>query len=535
MEESWTPHWQDITNVVLPRRGTWKGDQPNKGDKRNQKIFDSHPLWALRVLSSGMMSGLTSPNHRWLALKVRGEEKPRTGPAASWLARLEDQLYDTFSGSNLYRVLPSIYSEIGALGTSVMQVDRHPEKIIHCTQHTIGSYALAQGPDGSIDTLARRVWMTADQVVRRFGNAATEKVRRAVAEKRNDTWVQVCHLIEPNDRSASRTRNKPFASYWWEKDSQENEWLRVSGFDSFPAMATRWETRGESVYGTDCPGMAVLPDVRQLNKMIRVKAEVLEKHIRPPLAAPGGMRGQGVDLTPSAVNYVDQGKVQGAIAPILQTSAPIDELRGDIREIQNSINRGFFADLFVIIASTTGPPQRTATEVASIEAEKLLMLGPVLERVFDELLTPLVDRTIQILQGFDMIDPPPPQLQGRVVDVEFTSALALAQKAAQTVSMERGAGFVGNMAGVNPEVLDVIDFDETTERYLSLIGFPPDAIRVKRDRELIRAERAQAIATQRNLEAGAQAAETARLLSETDVDREGSALQRLTDTQVGLR
>ena len=56
------------------------------------------------------------------------------------------------------------------------------------------------------------------------------------------------------------------------------------------------------------------------------------------------------------------------------------------------MTRAFFADLFLMLARTDNVQPITAAEVAARQEEKLIALGPVLERTNDELLDPMVDR-----------------------------------------------------------------------------------------------------------------------------------------------
>jgi hypothetical protein len=523
MEESWRPHWEDITNHILPRRGKWKGDLPNRGDKQNGSIVDSSAGFALRVLIAGMTAGLTSPNWPWFKLKL-ANVKRTFGPSQRWLAEVQTRMYDVFARSNFYRVSPTIYAEMASVATSAQIINQDNERVIDCLQYTIGTYALAADPQGRINTLARKADRTVDQLVSEFGiENVTDKIKSKWEGGDLDDWVEVRHMIEPNDIriDSDAAEGMPWRSFWWEKDSSDDEWLRQSGYRVFPVQAPRWETRAESIYGTDCPGMMVLPDVKQLQLMVKRKSEAVEKQIRPPLAIPSNMRGTAVSLAPAALNYVDQFNVQGAITPIVQVVPPLAEMRIDIGELRQAINRGFFADLFItVINNINQPPQKTATEIASIEGEKLLMLGPVLERVFNDYLDPTITVTYENMKFFGMIPPIPPEMKGQQVEVEFVSTLAQAQKAVGTATIEKGVSFIGNIAALFPEATDVIDVDGTSDKYLSLLGAPPEMVRSIKDRQQRRAERLQMQRNMQGLEAAKTGAEAAKLASDADVGSE---------------
>ena len=158
-----------------------------------------------------------------------------------------------------------------------------------------------------------------------------------------------------------------------------------------------------------------------------------------------------------------------------------------------------------------------------------MILGPYMERLNNELLNPLIDRTFSIMSERGLIPPPPEELQGQDLKVEYISMMAQAQKLIGIQSLERLVGFVGNVAGVSPSVLDKLDIDQCVDEYADMVGAPPRAVRSDDEVEVIRQQRAQAEQAAKLAEMAQplqQAAQGAKLLSETDVT-DVSALTRL--------
>ena len=168
----------------------------------------------------------------------------------------------------------------------------------------------------------------------------------------------------------------------------------------------------------------------------------------------------------------------------------------------------------------------TAREVVERHEEKMLQLGPVMERLTDELLDPLIDRTFSVLLRNGDLPPPPEELQGMELKVEYISILAQAQKLVGTSAVERLASFVGNLAGVRPEVLDKINFDEMVDQYGGMLGVPPQLIRPDEEVAKLRQARAQQAAQAQQAEAAAASVQGARVLSETDTSSD-NALTRI--------
>ena len=56
---SWIAHWRELSDYLLPRSTRFYKSDRNKGTKKHNAIFDSTASRSLRILSAGMMSGMT--------------------------------------------------------------------------------------------------------------------------------------------------------------------------------------------------------------------------------------------------------------------------------------------------------------------------------------------------------------------------------------------------------------------------------------------------------------------------------------------
>lgn len=160
-----------------------------------------------------------------------------------------------------------------------------------------------------------------------------------------------------------------------------------------------------------------------------------------------------------------------------------------------------------------------------------MALGPVLENVYNGQLAPVIDRTFNILERRKELPPAPPELQGRDLQIEYTSILAQAQKAVATGSIERTAAFIGNLAAVKPDILDKFDADEAVDQYADMVGSPPSIIVPDDKVKAIRDGRAQAQQAAQQAEMAATmapaakaGAEAAALMAQTSDAPGGQAL-----------
>ena len=176
---------------------------------------------------------------------------------------------------------------------------------------------------------------------------------------------------------------------------------------------------------------------------------------------------------------------------------------------------------------TTGK-EMTATEVAERHEEKMIMLGPVIERMQAELHDPILERTFSIMSDIGMLPPAPPELQGVDLKIEYISLLAQAQKLVGTGAIERVAGFVSTVGQAIPQTLDKFNADEAVDQYAEMVGVPPNVIRTNDEVAQIREQRAQQQQQQQQMEAAERLAQTSKTLADTKMD-ENSALDAVKD------
>lgn len=522
-------HWQDLSDYVLPRRGKFNVTAgQSKGGKQGGKIIDPTGTLALRTLASGMMTGITSPARPWFRLSLPDRDLADWGGAREWLGEVTRRMEHIFAKSNVYNALHVLYEDLGLFGTAAMLIMEDHEDVVRAYPLTAGEYCLANSERLAVDTLYREFPMTVGQLVGRFGlDACSDNVRSMFRRGDLDTEIDVVHAVEPNDKrvvDAADAKGMPFRSVYFEKGSRTDAALSVKGFRSLPLVAPRWHLAGNEVYGRS-PGMDALPDVRALQVMQKRAAQAIDKAVNPPLVAPPGMRNETVSVLPGAVNFASDPSGKDGFRPVYQVPPDIRGMREAINETQDRIRSAFFADLFMMMSQQDDV--RTAYEIKIRQEEKMLMLGPVLERLQDELLDPLIDRTFDIMARTGLIPPPPDELQGQALQVDYISPLAQAQRSVATTGIERLVGFVGNLAAAVPAVLDKVDMDQAVDEYAEALGTPPKVIMSDDKVQGIRQARAQQEQAAQAMQMGMAAAQGAKTLSETETGAGQNALQRI--------
>jgi hypothetical protein len=484
---SFETHWRELSEYIQPRRGRFEISDRNKGEKRNTKIINSKATMALRTASSGLMANLTSPARPWFRLETPDFEMMEFAPVKIWLSDVEKIMMAIFNESNLYNVLPVLYTELLLFGTAAMSHVDDFEDVSRFYPHTIGSYYIAQNNRQDIRTFYREFEWTCGQIVGEFGiENVSHGIKDCYDKGDYEKWWPIVHAVEENpefneDESSRNTKKKRYSSVYYEpgidKNSRESI-LRMRGFDDFPVYVPRWDVTGEDIYGTSCPGMVALGDVKALQIEEKRKAQAIEKMVNPPLKGPGSLRNIPVSSLPGGITTYDSDTTREGLQPIYQVDPRLGELMADMQAIEQRIDRAFYVDLFLAISQMQGIQPRNEMEIMRREEEKLLMLGPVIERLFDDLLDPLIDRTFSQAVKAEILPPPPPELEGMDLKVNYISSLAQAQRAVGTGSIERVATFIGNLAGASgdPSVWDKYDKDQAVDEYASMVGVPPRTI-----------------------------------------------------------
>lgn len=515
---SWMAHWQELSTFVLPRSGRYVVSDRNRGNRRHNNIYDSTATRSLRVLAAGMMAGMTSPARPWFRLATPDAELNKLAPVKLWLADATRLMLAVFHKSNTYRALHSTYEELGLFGTSAKIVMDDFKNVIHHQSLTTGEYAIATDHLGNVNTLYREFEKPVIEVVRQFGlDRCSLAVQNLYNNNNLGAWVPIVHAIEPRDErdlKSKRAVDMAWRSAYFEVGGNDDKLLRESGFEDFPALCSRWGVSGGDMYGNS-PGQEALGDVKQLQQEQLRKGQGIDYKTKPPLQAPSAMKNSEVDMLPGGVSYYDGNAPGAGIRNAFEVTLDLNHLLEDIRDVRERIRGAFYADLFLMLDSMPGDGRMTATEVAERHEEKLLMLGPTVERLHNEELNPLIESTFVRMLKAGMLPPPPPDLHGVELQVNFISMLAQAQRAIGTNSVDRFVGSLGVLAQLKPGVVDKIDEDAWAEEYSDMLGISPSLIVASDKVALIRAGRAQAQQAAQQAAMANSAADTAQKLGNT--------------------
>ena len=465
----WVRTWKQLATYLAPTRGFFEEDVANPARPVDHKtLLDSSASLAGGVLGAGMMSGLTSPARRWFNLTLSPTFLTQLSGASDWLNRVQKTLEGALAKSNLYCVLQHMYEELAVFGTAAFLVEEDKNGGIYCRAFTVGEYVLDVDDKGRVNTFGRECFMNAKQLAACFGvGALPPNIAQELKEEKDASLHKVMHLIFPNphyDNTLADNTHFAFCSVYFMEDGTL---LREGGYYEFPVVCARWETKNTTqVYGRG-PGWKCLGDVKMLQKMQKAKLVALDKNTNPPVMVSASVQGE-VNLLPGGITRCNS-LTDAAIKPAYQVQADLEGLDHALEQVRQVIESHFFADVFVML-SAQDTPNMTAAEVAERRHEKMLLLGPVLQRLKTELLDPLIERTYYILLRQGEIAPAPDCLNGLEMHVQYISTIAQAQRASMLEPLAQGLQLAAQLAQASPDTLAQVNYTRALSEGFESLG-----------------------------------------------------------------
>lgn len=524
--------WDAIERYIAPYRGRFFKDErsENSIEWRKPWVYDSTAIMASQALSAHLHSSLTSPAIQWFDLTFRDEDLNDSREAKEWLDSCGKAVYQALQDSNFNVEAGETYQDLVDFGTSVIveEVENEGEwKGINFSSIPIKECYFEQDHKGDVYNFYRRLEWSAIQIVEKFGaenvpdwvNEKASEDSPAVEERevlifcvyrrpKVDPEVDLSQLTAPIAR--------PYGfKYILEKDATQIG--EEGGYYEMPAFVPRWRKTSGSMWGNS-PAMICLSDVLTLNRLIEMTIQAAEKVIDPPtLTTERGLIGD-LDLNPGGLNVV---KDINQIKPY-ESAARFDISYQEIQRYRDQIKEYFMIDQLMLPPMQGQGNPATATEIAARVSQLERLIGPTLGRLQTDFLDPCISRTFNILfREGQLPEVPEIVLQSATgMDIEYLGPLARSQKQDQVDAVERWLMQVGNIAQLNPEVLDIPDWDELVKGVGQVLGVP--AKYIAGDAEIKRTRKERAEAQQR-----AQEAELARAEGEA-AQAQGEGQQAMT-------
>lgn len=547
----WDPTWRQITDFVRPLRAQFTWAEANDGARRDQRIINNHATVCVRVLASGMINGMTSPTRAWFSLYNDVSHDSNGDPidpdAAAWHEKVTEMVRSVMVSSNFYQSLMECYSQESTIGTTCMMINEDPRSVIRCKVYPIGSYTIALDDTLRVDLVIRVFPMTARQVIARFGAANVSPTIRTMVESNaggiKETTYPVVHVLHRGayDNPDATQGRWPWVSIWYEQGAisdggnpvEPTGILEKTGYFEQPFCCGRWETEGENPYGFS-PLWDCLGDVMSLQVWESMTSEGVERVVKPQLIVSSQVNDAlKAASNPGDIAVANMTDVSKAAAPLYSVTYQIEPARQMIQSICQRIDAALFRDVFQTFIGTENH-EMTAEEVRARSAEKLQVLGPVIERNIEEILEPAVIRIVSIMHRRGMLPPMPPSMRNRMKDgqplqikMRFESILAQAQRMQTVNNINALVQFIGQESPIMQGLADNIDPDALLRMFARACGVPLSCFQPADAVAAIRQQRAQQQAQAQFADNAQKLAPAAQAAANIPPDQAGALMQSI--------
>lgn len=513
--------WQTISEFLLPRKSNITQWQ-TPGGRQTTRMFDSIGPHSVQTLAASLGGTLTSPAQKWFSLVIRQKELLDQHDVGAWLEEVADRVYLALNQSNFVAEINEVYVDLACFGTgAILCHEKEMERAnvfagLEFEAFAPGSYVIAEGADGRVDTFFYRKAMSVSAAKAQWGDKIGASLLR-LAEQKPYEQIAIVHAIYPRkgQRKGYDKLGMPFESCKFVvgkgplgpgmmSGPQDIHVIEESGYPEFPGAIPRWTKTSGETYGRG-PGHTALPDIRSLNQATRQWLAANEKAIDPPLMQLEDAVLGELSLNPAAINIVSQ---LPAVAPI--ESAQRREIAMDMfARLEAKIREIYHVDQLELKES----PQMTATEVMIRNELMQRLLGPTAGRLHSEMLEPLVFRVVALMDRAGQLPPVPDALleaaDAADIDIQFEGPLARAQRMNDLAAIERKNAWVGmQMQFGNAQVVDLFDWDEEGREVSKVVGVPANILLSDEQVAQIRQAKAEAKAAQEKMMAMAQGAES---------------------------
>lgn len=502
---NWDNHWQDIANYVLPTRDFQT--QKSKGSQRRGLIYNTTAPEAAVQLSAALEGMLFNTGIRWFELTTEDEDVNKLHEVREWLYDSTNRMLAYFDNTNSKFSLSAheIALDLVSFGTGVMLVQESKGALKFQARDLSGIY-LKASDDGDIVDVFREFTMPAWECVEVFGkDGVSEQTLKCSGDpEKKDKEIKILHHVYlrlDRDYTKLDKTNKQWGSYYCEIDQKHS--LSEGGFDENPYIIVRWSKSAEEVYGRS-PAMQVLPTIKVVNAMARTILEASELAVRPPVVVGAGTMEGPIRTSPGSIMYVRQG-TRDVPQPFNSGARPdIGHELMDREEMK--IQKAFFADRL----SLPEQDRMTATEIIERRQQGLMVVSPVLSRLYSEWLNPVIKKAFKWMMSKGMLMEMPEAVSGAVMKINYVSPMAISRRASVTQSFMQAMSAGQILLQVNPEVMQNLDLDAIFRSLMTSNNVDPSFLKQEHEVAAARQQQAEMQAQQQQLDMAQQAASAAK-------------------------
>ena len=535
--------WIDCLRWTIPHRATWLLSQ-TPGERKNQHIVDPTHLLAQRSFVAGFLEGNTSASRPWVRIGSKDQERNENYENKAWLQHFTERVHSQLSGSNFYHAAGSFYYDYSAVNTGA-----HYFEILQgggFFVHTLvpGSYFVINNAYGEAAIMVREFCLNVKSIVDTYGTVdkngkadwsnISSNVQKMYRDGNYSEQIDLVHIIMENPeydfKNPDDVNNRKWLELTYEvsggskhnfsdgNDASENFTIKDDVFLKRFTVRRKPFVVGKSSedfeYGEKGPTLDSLGLIKSLNKKAIGKDRALEQILAPTLQGPASLRKSFVSSAPNTYIPLDARSMSSKqkIESVFQINPAIGTLIQDVGDMRQQVDKLYYADFLLYLSKN--PKTRTARETDAIVEEQQRIIGPNLQSLNFTYNIPVLDWVMDYtLHEDEYLLPPPKELEGQSLKPEMISVFAQAQRAADLPSIDRYVAMIGQVAQIDPRILDKANLDKLADLYEDRLYLPaglnnPQS-KVDAKREQAQADMQRQQALQETIPAMAKAAKDA--------------------------
>ena len=489
----WEPMWNKASELCAVDSGLFATDSRGRV---KQMVFDSTARNALSCFAASMKSVIVPTTTRWHRLKPANPSLENNGRVKKYLEKAENILFRTryASNSNFASESDILFNHLGIYGHAVWMVEDDIGKGFVYRTIPVKEAYIKKNDKGQLEAVFREYELSAGEAYKKFGDSVSAEIKRAIT-KNPDRVFKFLHAVferDDYDVKCKDFRGMKFVSL--HIDLSAKKIVHEGGYRCCPYMAPRFLGIAGSSYG-DSPALQAFYDMLTANEMGKTILRTGQLQANPPILTNMGL----IDANKlGAAGAIIRGGLdnQGKPAAIsMQYGNNLSITVEMQREVRASIERAFLVPLF---QSLTQSKQMTATEVEKREIEKSMLLAPMCERIAAEWLNGNIERELDILASYGLLDEVPEELMHEgAIAIEFVSPAVHLQEAGSIMGLFKSLEAAITLSQANPEILDVFDTETALRKIADYYGVSTDVVRTSSDMRKLKQratmENAQAI------------------------------------------
>lgn len=489
---NWEETYREAQEYVCPQRETFDEFYVGENKDEGQRVFDSTAFHAAQTFASNLQSDLLPPMKEWVSLTT-GPMVESNDQIKQELEDITDILFTKLKSSNFDTQIAESLMDL-CIGTGAFLVFAGTkERPFNFVNVPLSQLYLEEGPYGRIDVAFRQFKLAARAIEEQWPAATLTKEIKDLIKDQPDKQMCFIEATFPERVTIWDKTEQSFIEvdgYTYNvvcKDT--NQVILTQNMRSSPWVIFRWSNLPGEIYGRG-PALTALPAIKTLNQQVKIL--LMSASISTlgmwTAADDGVVNLDNIRLEPGAIIPVtsNAGSVQGPTLAPLQTGGRVDMAQLVIEAQQSAINKIMYGDPL----GDVNLPVKTATEMSLRQQELAKRIGSAYGKLQFELVGPLVNRLLDVLDEVGLIDLGNYRVDGSFIAIEHKSPLATAQDETDVLKHIRFVETMLNMFG--PEAtMGIVNVEALADYLGDKINIASGILRSPEERQALKQQAAQ--------------------------------------------